>query len=189
VNVNELRVLINERIDEVLTIAHERYGFPGHEVETRFDLRGLAAGTAQTTREDNIGTYRRILRFNLEACTSGEDSHGYRNTVPHEIAHLVVQWRWLSRDLLGFRHKPQAHGSEWRSVCIALGGNGERCHSEQLTRTRPKIVHIYRVPVAGEVKVSTVVHNKIQRGCFYRFKGERIAAESYKGSNKITKGN
>lgn len=183
-NINELRVLINDRIDEVLTIAHERYGFPGHEVETRFDLRGLAAGTAQTTPDG-----RRILRINLEACASGDASHGYLNTVPHEIAHLVVQWKWPSRDIRIFRRKPQAHGSEWRSICIALGGNGERCHSEALTRARPKVVHVYRVPVAGEVKVSTVIHNRIQSGRKYRFKGESIAAESYIGANKITKGN
>ena len=154
-NVNELRVLINERIDEVLTIAHDRYGFPGHEVETRFDLRGLAAGTALTTRAG-----RRILRFNLEACAGGEDSHGYRNTVPHEIAHLVVQWGWLSRDLRDLRlRKPQPHGSEWRSVCIALGGNGKRCAEWRSVC----------IALGGN--------------------GERIAAESYKGSNKITKGN
>lgn len=65
----------------------------------------------------------------------GNFENGLRNTVTHEMAHLIV-------GVEGRNGQP--HGPQWRRVHVALGGTGERCHSFDLAdgyaprATKPK---------------------------------------------------
>jgi SprT protein len=61
----------------------------------------------------------RRLRYNLAIAAREPDSF-LSTTIPHEVAHIVCHL------LYGRRVRP--HGPEWRAMCLALGGTGERCH-------------------------------------------------------------
>lgn len=49
------------------------------------------------------------------------------DTVKHEAAHLIASSK--ARRLM---RRIRPHGIEWRSIHLALGGNGKRCHNLQL---------------------------------------------------------
>lgn len=62
------------------------------------------------------------------------------NTLRHELAHLVAQFR-AGRRLIA------PHGVEWRKACADLGIAGEpRCHSIPLPRRRVPPRLLYRCP-------------------------------------------
>jgi predicted SprT family Zn-dependent metalloprotease len=49
--------------------------------------------------------------------------YGLDRTVRHEIAHLLVG-------------KGHGHGRVWRAICLAIGGDGRRCHGFNVQRNR-----------------------------------------------------
>lgn len=49
------------------------------------------------------------------------------DTVKHEAAHLIAYTK--ARRIM---RRIRPHGIEWRSIHLALGGNGKRCHNLQL---------------------------------------------------------
>ena len=119
---------VNACLDE----AAKRYPtIPRLFPEVRMDLRGQATAQAGYRRGDYF------LRFNLEAYALDAD-YLIGNTVPHEVAHLVAHA--LS--------KRMAHCALWRSVCLALGGNGKRCHNLRTTPAR-----LFRQPLASAPRV------------------------------------
>ncbi|WJW75427.1 SprT-like domain-containing protein [Thiohalobacter sp. IOR34] len=76
-------------------------------IEVRFDLIGRAAGMYRRRGAE------RCIRYNPYLFARYfEDS--LANTVPHEVAHYVV-------DLLTVSARPRPHGSEWQAVMRALG--------------------------------------------------------------------
>jgi len=60
---------------------------------------------------------RALLVFNKQAVEYDID-HILNNTVPHEMAHVVVEMLRHNGTLA----PKQDHGPEWRSICSALGG-------------------------------------------------------------------
>lgn len=151
---------IKSKVAECIAIAERKFNIKMPQVQVRFDLSGRAAGMAG---------YRGTsfyLRFNVKHMALGGQSweHLLNDTVPHEVAHTVCQ----SNPQFG-----RNHDAGWKRVCIALGGNGRRCYSEEdapeaIAAMRP---YVYVTTNGHEVRVTKVVHSKIQRGSSYSFKG------------------
>ena len=113
----------------------------------RFDLRGAAAGTASVRG----GVY--TLRFNTDMMQNSGWQHLLDDTVPHELAHLLGYH-------LGYGAN---HGKAWRSICISLGGSGNRCHNETVTYAKGATFE-YTTATGRKVILSQIRHNRIQFG-------------------------
>lgn len=120
--------------------------------EIRWDLVGQAAGIAGIKN----GVW--YLRFNV-AVLENHPSDMIQNTVPHEIAHLIV----YSLKRQGRSHDA-GHGRDFKRVCLALGGNALRCHSLDVEKARVHTKYEYKTDSGRTVKVGSAVHKKIQSG-------------------------
>lgn len=130
----------------------------------RFDLRGRAAGQAIYKR----GAY--AMRYNLEAYAL-DPADMVKDTVPHEVAHIVAH-------ALGYGFN---HGPRWRAICVALGGNGKRCHNLGLKPSRNMRPHRYVATCGTEIMVTTARHKRLQSGATMRVRatGGRLDASRY----------
>lgn len=151
---------VRAKVTECIRIAEQRFGITMPQVDVRFDLKGRAAGIAGY-RGRNF-----FLRFNVNHMALGGLTwdHLLNDTVPHEVAHTVCQ---------AFPNFGRNHDAGWKRVCVALGGNGRRCYSEDdapeaVAAQRP---YVYVTTQGHEVRVTKVMHAKIQRGSSYTFKG------------------
>lgn len=150
-----------KRTQELLKLAGERYGLDTSMVKIRFDLRGCASGQAGC-RVGIDRTYDHYIRFNVQMIANGGFDHIYNNTIPHEIAHVIC----YMNPSLG-----RKHNEGWRRVCIALGGKGDRCHSEEVVYARGD-TYTYTTTSGHKLNVSQQRHMKIQRGARYTFRGK-----------------
>ena len=78
-----------------------------------FYQKGCAAGRAHMSASgDQKCSFNEIL--------AKENSKSFKNTISHEVAHLVT-----------YKLYPKAtpHGPEFKKIHRLLGGKGERCHS------------------------------------------------------------
>lgn len=120
---------------------------------------------------------RYFIQLNIQLWN--HDTRHLRNTITHEIAHLII----FNLKEQGKSNDP-GHGKDWRAVHRFLGGTGERCHSLKLEGTKRK-QHRYKYKTFSgyELTISAAKHNKIQRGYCYRAlkTGERFGATHYVG--------
>lgn len=119
--------------------------------EVNFRLRGQKAGVA------HLG--QNLLRFNPRLYAENRE-HFLRQTVAHEVAHLIAH------QLFGGRIRP--HGREWQSIMQGLYGlPADRCHSYEITR-RPVSRFIYRCDCAErEFPFSAQRHALVRKGRRY----------------------
>jgi SprT protein len=77
--------------------------------------------------------------------------------IPHEVAHILNFYP---------NQKRKPHGKEWKSLCIKLGGTGERCHHFKVEKLKEfKRDFIYKCINCGkEYIVTENIHNKILKG-------------------------
>ncbi len=132
--------------------ARRRYGLLLPELEIRFDVHGAAWG--YYIRKG----CRRWFRFNPTLFARHFDE-GLNDTIPHEVAHYVVDKRYPRR-----RCKP--HGAEWRQVMRDFGIDNPRAtHRTPLDGLpiRRQRRYIYYC-ACGEVPLSATRHNRILRG-------------------------
>jgi predicted SprT family Zn-dependent metalloprotease len=143
---------VTAKVKLLIEKAEKMFNIKLPEVAVKFDLRGRCAGTASARRI--AGEWYYTVRFNVDMLTNDAWDHLYNNTVPHELAHTVCQvYPKFGRN----------HDSGWKRVCVMLGGNGERCHSEEVTFAKGK-TYEYTASCGTTVRLSQVRHNKIQRG-------------------------
>lgn len=138
--------LVQTRVLEIIKKANELYGITLPTVQVRFDLTGVAAGVAGTIR----GMY--YVRFNVQMMENSAWDHLYNDTIAHELAHIVC-----------FAHPNMGsnHDYGWKRVCMQLGGNGERCHSQEVVH---KGGTFYYTTASGRViALSAVRHSRVQR--------------------------
>lgn len=151
---------VKAKVAECIAAAERTFNIKMPNVQVRFDLTGRAAGMAGY-RGNSF-----YLRFNRNHMQLGGQTweHLLNDTVPHEVAHTVCQ----SHPQFG-----RNHDNGWKRVCVALGGNGRRCYSEDdapeaIAAMRP---YVYITTNGSEVRVTKVMHSKIQtRGASYSFK-------------------
>jgi len=145
---------VRTKIAELTLQANRLYGITLPQIRIRFDLRGRAAGMAGRDRQ---GYY---VRFNTDMMQNQAWDHLIKDTVPHELAHIVC----FFNPQLGRNHNPG-----WSRVCRQLGGSGQRCHKEEVTYANGK-TYYYTSSTGQTVTLSIQRHRKIQQGTIYRFK-------------------
>ncbi len=136
--------------------ARERYAIrlPGAVID--FALRGRCAGQAKVEQNG-----RTLLRINLELLTNNLDDF-LKQTIPHEVSHLVVNWQARKK-----RQRPRPHGPEWQAVmrdCYNL--QPVRCHTYATTPARivPRNF-LYRCN-CREHRLTRIMHNRMS--CRYQ---------------------
>jgi predicted SprT family Zn-dependent metalloprotease len=146
---------IVNRCGEVVADANRLFGTQ-LSPQINFDLRGRVAGMASWYRLNTPGGFvltKQIVKFNREMIMGSGFLHILQHTVPHEVAHLVC----AARPELGRNHNPG-----WRRVCMALGGNGQRCHSEEVAYAHG--TYVYIATCGTRVTLSKTIHSRIQAG-------------------------
>jgi predicted SprT family Zn-dependent metalloprotease len=139
---------IIDKCKAVFAKAKELYGLDLEHVGIHFDLKGRAAG--QACRRGA----RYYMRFNRDMLTREAFDHVINNTVPHEIAHIVC----FKNPALG-----SGHNSGWERVCEALGGNGTRCHKEEIVYGKGH-TYEYTTDRGHKVRLGDKYHKDIQAG-------------------------
>jgi predicted SprT family Zn-dependent metalloprotease len=153
----ERRRQVEARCKELISLAETKFGIIMPPVEIRFDLRGRSAGQAGRKRTLKGDHY--FMRFNTDMMVGSGWEHLYKDTIPHELAHVICF----------YRENDRAHGKWWRWTCRQLGGSGERCHSEEIEYAKGKTWY-YVTKSGAVVTLSSIRHRKVQSGVSYLFK-------------------
>jgi len=121
-----------------------------------FDLKGRAAGMYRVRNNS------RSIRYNPYIFAKYYDDN-IANTVPHEVAHYVV-------DMLFGTRKVKPHGIEWKKVMLSLDATPHVTGNYDLSGipVRRQRRHTYRCACTIH-QISTVRHNKIQLGKAHYF--------------------
>lgn len=149
-----------ERIAELETIrclqaAEQLLGIQLPSVVIRFTLSGTTAGKVRLSNGASpVINYNRLLLHE-------QSVHFLAQTIPHEVAHVVVWHRY------GRRARP--HGAEWQRVVTLLGGQAQRCHSyptQHLHRRHYQRIE-YRCGCQSH-QLTLIRHYRIIKGQGYR---------------------
>lgn len=159
------RQAIIDKVNEVVALARLRYPSYVHPTPSvQFYTTGSTAGKARS---------HTLLMFNLNVFEQ-DLPRFLSTTVPHEIAHTVCNALMLDR----------GHGKNWKRVCVALGGNGQRCyHSDGLTlKTRGKRYE-HKATCGTVLLCGAVTHKRIMSGSSYSVKGThgKLNASTFTG--------
>ena len=126
------------------------YGAPLPDIPVRFDLRGQSAGMYRVRGE------RREIRYNPLVFARWY-AENLADTVPHEVAHYVVEHRH------GRRAKP--HGAEWRAVMAAFGVAAQRTCDFDFSELPVRRERRFRYRCAcTEHQLSATRHHRVLRG-------------------------
>lgn len=151
----EVEKEIADKVEAVVETLKKRLQIDSIKAPTiDYELKGLTAGHA--TKEH--------VSFNTAFLYDERTKRDMiDNTVPHEVAHSVVDQVWpRSRD----------HGGEWQYLMLILGLKPERCHSYDTTgkkarnRQRMQRPFIYGCP-CGEHKFTSIKHERAKNGTKY----------------------
>jgi len=112
------KTLVRTRVEECFQIAERAYNRTIKRPSVIFKKRGNAAGTA------NYGRWE--LNFNMVLLNENVE-HFVKQTVAHEVAHLVDQAVYETHSHVYGKRSP--HGRNWKKVMMVLGVPAERCHS------------------------------------------------------------
>lgn len=149
-----LKQKVHHRVAHFIHLGQTLFGVMMPMPEIGFDLRGIRAATAQC---DTISK----LRFNAVLLSANEADY-FANTIPHEVAHLIVGARW------GF--DVEAHGAEWRSVMHGFGCVPRTTHNYDVSKARVGGTFLYRCACKTH-QLSVRRHNSVLRGrrwqCIY----------------------
>lgn len=150
-----------EKIEEAARKYHleDRFLKEG-QVEISYYKAGTAAGKAHYKMNMVDGSKIFKLMFNLFNIENNYDRM-VSEVIPHEVAHIV-----------GIANPKLAnlHDKNWKRVCLALGGNGERTHDMEVKKARKTVQCIYEV-AGHRIPVSTRTHDKIQnKNALYTYK-------------------
>ncbi|MFF7708436.1 SprT family zinc-dependent metalloprotease [Pseudomonas sp. NPDC007930] len=138
------------RVESCFVQAETFFKRPFARPHVSLKLRGQKAGVAHL--------HENKLRFNPQLLQENTEDF-LRQTVPHEVAHLVAH------QLFGDRIAP--HGEEWQLIMrgvYELPPN--RCHSYAVQR-RQVTRYIYRCPCTSEFPFSPQRHSLVRQGRRY----------------------
>ena len=163
---------IVEVIWEVATETFEGFNLKLSDVPVVLTNANRAAGSLRS--QENKGMDN--LRFNLEFNTKVMDMdwEEMEDTIPHEIAHLVDKV---------VHGKSSNHGPRWQRIAKRLGSTAKRTHSVKIAASRRQRRFCYVATCGTEIELTTVMHNKVQRGSVrvLRSTRGRINAQCYIG--------
>jgi SprT protein len=134
-----------------LTQAEAAFGRRFTEIPVLFDLTGRAAGMYRVRND------QRVIRYNPYIFAKAF-AENLLTTVPHEVAHYVV-------DILRGERKVRPHGPEWRAIMSAFGADPARSHAYDLTGVpvRTQRRHPYRCACTTH-HLTTRRHYQVLRG-------------------------
>ncbi len=158
------RIVVDATVGRIEEATY-RYGIAMAPVAIRFDLRGASAGIYRSDGRErliryNVPIFARYFGANLE------------ETVPHEVAHYVV-------DVVFGRRGVRPHGVQWRDVMSDFGVPATVRHDWNLDGlgVRRQRRFTYRCG-CGVHEVTAVRHNRIRdRGAVYRCRRCRAPLE------------
>jgi len=151
---SELIQHAREATQRLISLAEQQLSMHLPAVEINFDLRGQSAGMVRFPAHATPQIrYNRILLME-------NPQHFIRQTVAHEVAHLVARHHYGS----GIR----PHGAEWQSVMALFGVEPRRCHDYDTSRstTRRLTRHPYQCGCQTH-QLSSIRHNRIAAGQRY----------------------
>ncbi|MCP5408831.1 MAG: SprT-like domain-containing protein [Chromatiaceae bacterium] len=138
----------------LLRQAGAHFGVILHPVDIRFDLRGKAAGMLRFTAPGEP-----VIRYNRALLEQYRDEF-IKQTVPHEVAHLVVAAL--------HPHRTAPHGPEWRMVISFFGAEPKRCHNFQVDESVIRRLPRFRYRCGcREHMLTSIRRNRIARGESY----------------------
>lgn len=145
------RNLVIETTAHYIQEANRLFGLALAPLPIHFDVFGSAWG--YYVRKGN----QRWFRYN-PLLFARHPKEGLSDTIPHEVAHYVVDLRYPKR-----RCKP--HGREWREIMYGFGITNPRAtHRTSLegipVRRQQRYIYYCR---CGETTLSATRHNRIQR--------------------------
>jgi SprT protein len=152
-------------VEEILVKAKELYGVDLSATKIIFVNMGRTSAGEAINEGGEL-----TLRFNSQV----PKERLIAEVIPHEIAHLVC----YLRPELG-----KNHCDGWKSICIALGGIGTKTiKGLDLKASKTYKKFLYRTDHGNDVVLSTIRHNKLQRGKvaeYFLNKTIRIKAEHF----------
>jgi len=142
--------LVNElqhEAEQILQQVRERFPHYRESLEgTTIRLSGRLTSSA-----GNACPKRKQIGLSIPIFSLKENREEYRNTVLHELAHIIAG------------PKVQSHGKEWRDIFIELGGNGKRTHQMRARGRHHR--HMIQCEQCGtDIEVSTRMKNSIAKG-------------------------
>ena len=125
----ELRTKVDAAVEAAFKTCEKHYKQKFKRPEVRYNIRNTNGGEAW---------YRRnLIRLNLTFLVENEEQF-LKQTVPHEVAHLVAHYVYDAKPMNGKKVRP--HGKEWKEVMGVLG-------------LEPKVTHSYDVTSLDIVRV------------------------------------
>jgi len=144
------------------------------QVSLSWELKGYSAG--QAIKKKSFGVIQLEVRLNPEGLKIDFDA--MKTVVLHELAHIIA--------FIDPRYG-KGHDKQWKRTCLAIGGDGQRCHDIDLKPARKVTItrHIYNI--GGKVyKFTNQQHAKLQTGrCSVR--GIAVRASDHIETIRITK--
>ena len=125
----ELRAKVDAAVEAAFTACEKHYEQKFKRPEVRYNIRNTNGGEAWC--------HRNLIRLNLTFLVENEEEF-LKQTVPHEVAHLVAHYVYDSKPMNGKKVRP--HGREWKEVMGVLG-------------LQPKVTHSYNVTSLDIVRV------------------------------------
>lgn len=147
---------VRAKIAQVIELAKVRYGVDLSRVPVSFN-KGRAAGWASWQLDRRTGITHYKVKFNVDMIMRGDPEvlrDMVEDTIPHEYAHILC----FMRPELG-----RNHDAGWRSVCIALGGNGRATHELEVVCGRGT-TYEYTTTTGEKVRLGDKKHAQVQRG-------------------------
>lgn len=142
------------RCKEVVALAKTLYGIDMSQVRIGW-CKGRAAGKAggKKFRDTVMSNY--YVKFNHDMLGREAVEHVDANTVPHEYAHVLG---YINPERFGSKHD-----ALWAKTCKELGGNGVRCHDEEIVYGKGT-TYEYTTDNGHKVRLSSKKHAYVQAG-------------------------
>jgi len=159
---------LHARVEACYQLAETFFARRFERPQVSFQLRGQKAGVAHLNQN--------LLRFNAQLYRENAE-HFLRQTVAHEVAHLVAH------QLFGPRIRP--HGEQWQQIMRSVYGlPPDRCHSYAI-RQRASARYIYRCGCPEqEFPFTAQRHALVRKGRRYLCRSCR-ATLTYSGQQRL----
>ncbi|MEO1888659.1 MAG: SprT-like domain-containing protein [Cycloclasticus sp.] len=108
-----------EETSRYIDIANLRYQTNYPVIAVHFDLTGHTIGMYKYVKR------QRVIRYNV-AIFAKYFEENMRDTVPHEVAHYIVEMQYS-------RRKVRPHGLEWQAVMADFGADDSRTANYDLS--------------------------------------------------------
>lgn len=184
---------VRQAAASIIILAEAKYGVKLGRVEQKFNITSARVLGFASCRRGQL-----TLRWS-PLCIAADADRYIRETVPHEVAHLVC----YANPKLGSKHN-----DGWKRVCVGLGGSGltktlradttgvtAAAMREALAKKRAVravrrsgpgsiVGYLYRTASGEEIRVTSIRHKKMQvRNVTYRSRkdGSVVGKEHFVG--------